>query len=166
MGWQLPLILYAGPCIIWLMFFYQGILMAKSERNYSIPKLTVLLIISLILQLIESHYLFSIRNSGFGIKGTAFIYSSIVLFILFSKQIQVLYESKKNIITTSIEYVGNLSFGIYLIHCYVISIINKLLIVENWGIKWTLTIILSIGIIIFIKFIIPNKYSSKYLGFL
>lgn len=164
-GMQLPLILYAGPCWVWVMFFYQGILMGKNNRKYPIYTLIILLLISFVLQLLESYNLFTYNHPAFGIKASAFIYSSIVLFIVFAKQIQNFYESKKNIIFQIIEYIGKLSFGIYLIHCYLITFISKFIDSWNWGIKCLMTIILSIAFIEFIKLILPNKICSKYLGF-
>lgn len=165
-GIKLPLLLYAGPFCVWIMFFCQGILMGKAERRYSIGALAVFLVLSLILQLIESYYLYGIRGDGFGIKASAFLYSFIIILIFFSKRIQTTYESNPNIISSIIEYVGKISFGIYLIHMYIVMVINKYTDVENWGIKWLLTIILSMTVIYSAKKLLPNKITSKYLGFL
>ena len=163
---QLPLILYAGPFIIWIMFYVQGIYMSRVSRNYSCRILFMVLMLCIFLQIIESKYLFSLSGRGFGIKGSAFIYSSIVLAILFAKKSQNLYEQRKNIVFTLIEYIGKISFGIYLIHCYVIKLINHFIGLENWGGKWVLTMILSMTIIYSVKKLLPNMFASKYLGFI
>lgn len=165
-GKQLPLILYAGPFWVWIMFFYQGIIMGRSQRNYPIIVLIALLLVSLVLQAIESYYLYDTGRSGFGIKATAFIYSLIVIFILFSKQCQKLYESNKNKLFSIIEYIGKLSFGIYLIHCYFIIPINKIIGIDFWAFKWLLTLAISICFIQLVKWVLPYKICTKYLGFL
>ena len=166
MGFHWPLILYAGPFWVWIMFFHQGIIMGKSDRNYPVLKLLILILVFIILQVIESSYIYKINGVGFGIKATAFLYSSFVLWLLFSKRIQSLYESRKNFFFTLIEYIGKLSFGIYLIHCYVISLIGKLVGLESWGIKWFITVVLTVTIIHIVKITLPFKFISKYLGFL
>ena len=165
-GAELPLILYAGPFWVWIIFFYQGIYMGNSKRKYPIYTLIILLILTFILQLLESYYLYSNNHHAFGIKATAFIYSSIVLLILFSKQAQDFYESRKYMIFSIIEYIGKKSFGIYLIHCYIIRFAYGFIYSLNWGIKCLLTVVLSIVVIELIKLILPNKICSKYLGFL
>lgn len=166
-GSQLPLIFYAGPFWIWIMFFYQGIIMGRSERNYSITTLVVLLLIAISLQLVESWYLFNYGSASYGIKASAYIYSSIVLFILFSKKAETFYETNKNIVFSFIEYIGRLSFGIYLIHCYFITfIINRIIGNEYWGIRCFCTILCSIFFIEIIKKVVPNRFCTKYLGFL
>lgn len=165
-GMKLPLIFYAGPCLVWIMFFCQGILMGKTKRDYTISILLLLLVLSLILQLIESYYLYAIRGDGFGIKASAFLYSFIVILILFAKKSQAFYESNNNKFLSFIEYIGKISFGIYLIHMYVIRLVNKFIGFENWGIKWFLALVLSMAIIYGVKQILPDKFASKYLGFL
>lgn len=163
---RLPLILYAGPCLVWIMFFCQGILMGKTKRDYAISILLLLLVLSLILQLVESYYLYAIRGDGFGIKASAFLYSFIIILILFAKKSQAFYESNNNKFFSFIEYIGKISFGIYLIHMYAIRLVNKFIGVENWGLKWFITIISSMIVISCVKKLLPNKFTSKYLGFL
>lgn len=165
-GLKLPLILYAGPFCVWILFFCQGILMGKMNRNYTISILLLLLVLSFILQLIESYYLYAIRSDGFGIKASAFLYSFIIILILFAKKSQAFYESNNNKFLSFIEYIGKISFGIYLIHMYVIILVNKLIGIENWSLKWFITILSSMIIIYCVKKLLPNKFTSKYLGFL
>ena len=165
-GLKLPLILYAGPFCVWILFFCQGILMGKTNRNYPIFMLVILLIISLLLQIIESNYLYDLREDGFGIKASAFLYSSIIVFILFAKKSQMFYESKTNVFFSLVEYIGKISFGIYLIHMYIIMMISKSIGIEHWGIKWFLTLIFSMAVVYSVKKLLPNKFTSKYLGFL
>ena len=49
---------------------------------------------------------------------------------------------------------------------YVIRLVNKFIGVENWGIKCFLALVLSMAIIYGVKQILPDKFASKYLGFL
>ena len=163
-GIKLPLLLFAGPFYVWIMFFCQGILMGKLKRNYPIFILAILLIIALILQLIESYFLYGIREGGLGIKASAFIYSTIVIFIAFSKKCQMLYESNSNFLFSLVEYLGKISFGIYLIHMYIIMVINKFIGIEYWSVKFILRFMTSVVVIYCVKRLLPSI--SKYLGFL
>lgn len=166
-GVKLPLLLYAGPFCVWIMFFCQGILMGKTERRYPVGVLIASLVFSLILQLIECYYLCGIRGDGFGIKASAFLYSFIIILIFFSRRIQIAYESNSpNIISSIIEYVGKISFGIYLIHMYIVKVFSKFIGIDNWGIKWLLVMMFSMAVIYSMKKLLPNKITSKYLGFL
>lgn len=140
--------------------------MGKTKRDYAISILLLLLVLSLILQLVESYYLYAIRGDGFGIKASAFLYSFIIILILFAKKSQAFYESNNNKFFSLIEYIGKISFGIYLIHMYAIRLVNKFIGVENWGLKWFITIISSMIVISCVKKLLPNKFTSKYLGFL
>ena len=141
--------------------------MGKTERRYPVGVLIASLVFSLILQLIECYYLCGIRGDGFGIKASAFLYSFIIILIFFSRRIQIAYESNSpNIISSIIEYVGKISFGIYLIHMYIVKVFSKFIGIDNWGIKWLLVMMFSMAVIYSMKKLLPNKITSKYLGFL
>ena len=163
---QLPLILYAGPFIMWTMFYVQGIYISRMNRDYSYWILLLVLLLCILLQIIESKYLFALSGRGFGIKASAYIYSTVIIFLLFSQRLQHKYESKKNLIKRFIEYIGQISFGIYLIHMFVLSLVSKYFDIQNWIINWGIVLTFTILIIQILKAIFPAKITGKYLGIL
>ena len=163
---QLPLILYAGPFIMWTMFYVQGIYISRMNRNYSYCFFLMVLLLCILLQIIESKYLFTLTGRGFGIKASAYIYSIVVIFLLFSQRLQYMYECKKHFIKRFIEYIGQMSFGIYLIHMFVVLLVSKYLDIHNWIINWGIVLVFTILIIQILKAIFPAKITRKYLGIL
>lgn len=163
---QLPLILYAGPFIMWTMFYVQGIYISRMNRNYSYWVLLMVLLLCILLQIIESKYLFTLTGRGLGIKASAYIYSIVVIFLLFSQRLQYMYECKKHFIKRFIEYIGQMSFGIYLIHMFVVLLVSKYLDIHNWIINWGIVLVFTILIIQILKAIFPAKITRKYLGIL
>lgn len=161
---NVPLIVYAGPIITWIIFFFMGVKLSKSERDYNIKILYVLIPISVILCIIESYMLqiYTCGVKGFGIKLSTYIYSALMVLLLFSKQ----FEEKFNanlILNRIITYIGSISFGLYLLHCYFITIIFRYIDVDNYFIRWGIISICSIMFVIALKKIIPSKH-YKLLG--
>jgi len=81
-------------------------------------------LIGLFISIAETYYIFNFTDSfqGLGIKIGAFIYSFAIILLLFSLE----YEpKKKNIFWRLMAYIGRISFGIYLIHMYILSYIVR-----------------------------------------
>lgn len=159
---QLPLVVRVGPFVYWIVFFALGIELSNRKRNYSLILPIILLVIGFVTQLYETHYLMDLDKGGIGIKVSAWIYASGTILILFSRKLEILYK-ERTIITKAVRYVGELSFGLYLIHCYFITVINHFLPLLNWGYKGIMTVILSILFIVCCKKIFPKL--SKLIGF-
>lgn len=159
----LPLILYAGPCVTWLVFFCLGIYLGRNERNYRIKPLIVGLLFSIILMIIESYILDSFGKSGYGLKPSVYIYSLFVILILFSKKLQDAFDEEL-LINKCISYIGKISFGIYLIHYYLIMIIAILPIEHIWIVRWLSAMLMTVLTIKVAEKILPNKI-LKYIGF-
>lgn len=162
MNLSIPLLIYAGSFPLWIMFFGLGIYLSKRQRDYNLKLVLVLVIIGLGLSYLESYYLNTHYHGGFGIKPSVFIYSFSVILFLFSSKLERAYSST-SLINRAIQCIGDHSFGVYLIHCYLISAISKLNL-DFWGIKVLLVIIASVCIVKFGKRQFPSM-SSKYLGF-
>lgn len=161
---NLPLIVYAGPVITWIIFFYMGIELSKFERDYNITILYILIPICIILCIIES-YMLQIHTQGikgFGIKLSMYIYSALMILLLFSKRFEEKFKSNL-ILNRIITYIGSISFGLYLLHCYFITIIFRYIDVENYFFRWGIVSVCSIMFVIALKKIIPSKY-YKLLG--
>ena len=162
-GKGIPLILYAGPLPCWLMFFVLGVMIGhKPERNYSIILPMVIAILGFILSVIGTDYLLDHYGKGVGIKPSSFIYSAGMIFLMFSNKVENLIR-RTGAIYRFIIWIGSLSFGIYLIHCYFISFCVRRLPINSWLLQWSLTLFLTVVFILIIRKLLPTKY-HKYLG--
>lgn len=162
-GKGIPLILYAGPLPCWLMFFVLGVLIGhKPERTYFIILPVVVSIIGFKLSVMESNYLLDHYGKGVGIKPSSFIYSAGMVFLMFSNKMEYLF-SRTGIIYRFIIWLGSLSFGIYLIHCYFVSFFVKRLPIDSWLMEWAFSIFLTVVFILILRKLLPIKY-HKYLG--
>ena len=162
-GKGIPLILYAGPLPCWLMFFVLGVMIGhKPERNYSIILPMVISILGFILSVIESDYLLDHYGKGVGIKPSSYIYSAGMIFLMFSNKVENLIR-RTGAIYRFIIWIGSLSFGIYLVHCYFISFFVKRLPIDSWLLQWSLALFLTVVFILILRKLLPTKY-HKYLG--
>ena len=162
-GKGIPLILYAGPLPCWLMFFVLGVMIGhKPERNYSIILPMVIAILGFILSVIETDYLLDHYGKGVGIKPSSFIYSAGMIFLMFSNKVENLIR-RTGAIYRFMIWIGSLSFGIYLIHCYFISFFVKRLPIDSWLLQWSLALFLTVVFILILRKLLPTKY-HKYLG--
>ena len=162
-GKGIPLILYAGPLPCWLMFFVLGVMIGhKPERNYSIILPMVIAILGFILSVIETDYLLDHYGKGVGIKPSSYIYSAGMIFLMFSNKVENLIR-RTGAIYRFIIWIGSLSFGIYLVHCYFISFFVKRLPIDSWLLQWSLALFLTVVFILILRKLLPTKY-HKYLG--
>lgn len=156
-GVELPLIVYAGPFPVWCVFFAMGCYLRKCRREYSLYVPVILLFICIALQYGETSFWNLNYGGGFGIKLSAFVYSITVITALFSKKAECLY--KRNFITKAIEYIGSISFTIYLYHLFTTISFGMLHINQtSWLIRWAVCLILTIVAIEILKKIVPPKF--------
>lgn len=161
--YNLSLLRKAGPFPIWIVFFCLGIYLGKmQERNYSIFPWFIMLLLGIIISFIETKWLYQSYHTGFGIKISTHIYSFAVIVLLFSNKIQKIFN-EKSFLFNIITYLGRISFGIYLIHLYLIDAFRVLHLNFGWILSTTIIIIFTITFIYTIKKYFP-KYSN-YLGF-
>ena len=161
-GMQLPLIIYAGPFITWFVFFMLGVYYSSSKINYTVKQAIAVIIFGLGLECIETYWLNTNYGGGYGIKLSAFIYSIGIVMLILSPKVKAAYKSNK--ITSIVAYIGNISFGLYLIHCFVIMGVNYLLPTHSWVLSWMLVVILTSMLIASARKILPHRL-NKYLGF-
>lgn len=160
---KLPLIVYAGPFTTWLVFFYVGVILSKSERTYNIRRYFCLLPVSVIAMMVEAYLLDMNGQNGAGLKPTVYIFSLLMILILFSKQVQELYN-ENNTLNQIISYIGRISFGVYLIHCIVLMILSHIINTNVWVVRWFLAATISILIIMISRRFMPERV-NKYIGF-
>lgn len=101
-------------------------------------------------------------QTALGIKLSSFIFSAGVIWLFFSSKLEKSYRENK--VMKFINWIGGISFGIYLLHCYVIIAVNKLFPQIGWLEKWALVLSVAILLIWIAKSLFP-KFSVKYLGF-
>ncbi len=157
-----PLIIYAGPFPLWIVFFFMGIYFSRHSRNYRMIWPLIVIIIGFVLQILEYKYWLDRGQVALGIKLSSFIFSFGVMWLLFSRKVESKYTD--NILIKSINWIGGISFGIYLLHCYMIMVTDRLFPGISWAFKWLFVLSLTILIIWISKLIFP-KISNKYLGF-
>lgn len=162
---DLPLLLYAGPFPVWILFFVMGVYFSKHNRNYSLLLPSLLVIVGFILQIIEYIYWINKGQMALGIKSSSFVFSTGVIWLLFSKRFENSYSKKCTYpIFKVINWIGGISFGIYLLHCHIISLENKFFSHMSWMWSWIFVLSISILVIWIARAMFPG-FSKKYLGF-
>ena len=161
-GLQIPMIMFAGPFVTWFVFFMLGVYYSSSKINYTVKQTIAVIVFGFVLECIETYWLNTNYGGGYGIKLSAFIYSAGVVMLILSPKVKAAYKSSK--LTSIIAYIGNISFGVYLIHCFVIKGVNYLLPIHNWALSWLLVVIITSIVIIAARKILPHGL-NKYLGF-
>ena len=161
-GIHAPLFVYAGPLFVWLIFFVLGFILSNIERSYNMRIPLLVIILGLILEVIESYYLLPLNGVGFGIKLSAFVYSSGIILLLFSDRVILLCDNNC-VCYRLLRLVGELSFGIYLIHYQWIILLRKLFWPNIWSVRWCMTLLCTICSLILLKKCLPEKV-NRYLG--
>ena len=160
---RFPLIVFAGPVIVWLIFFWIGVFLSRRERDYKIGKIFIGVLLSFVLMLIETKYRHEATGGGYGIKPSSFIFSFLMILLLFSKRIEHKYVKDK-VINKALIVVGDYSFSIYLIHCFVITIVFHFVTISNWIVRWTIVVAITMLFICLVRKVLPNK-CLKIIGF-
>lgn len=171
MGNEIPLIIYGGSLLTWLIFPVLGMYIASkgtpTKLNFNLIGLVSALIISVLVS-ISIYYNFGDINNGVSaVKVSSFLYSVFAILCLLA--IRPLLSKSK-----FFEKAGHFSFGIYFSHMLFLSPINRCLRdvmpIELYSNVFTQLIIafgvfllaFSLGLIL-IK--INKEFSSKYLGY-
>ena len=164
LGTKLPLIVYAGSCLLWLWFFIIGCKLSQSDRQYGMMVPIVVSLIGLIASFFEGSYLIENYAGGAGIKPTSFVFSAGMCYLSLSTSMEKLYDSINCKISNVIEYLGKNSFALYLLHIHVVKYTHSVLdITHSWTLYFLVVLILSILLIEIIKNLIPSKF-QYYLG--
>ena len=162
-GVFLPLIIYAGPFTTWFVFFMLGVYYATSTVKDSVKYSILIGIAGLIFSFVETYWQNVNFGEGYGIKFSSYIYSIGVVMFLLTPKMKTRYKSNK--LTSLIAYIGSISFGIYLIHCFFIPLVKHVLPVHSWVLSWTIVLMITSLVIMVARKVLPQKV-NKYLGFL
>ena len=158
-----PLIVFAGPVIVWLIFFWQGVYLSRNRRDYSVMWIAIGLAISFVLMVIETYFRHEATGGGYGIKPSSFLFSFLMILLFFSKRLEQRYKAD-NIINIALTVVGNYSFPLYLIHCFVIVFVSHFIPVSFWIARWAMVVVITM-LIIFVTRRILSKRLLKIIGF-
>jgi peptidoglycan/LPS O-acetylase OafA/YrhL len=121
------------------------------------------MILGLLACVLETKWLYGFHENGIGAtKISALVFSCSTVMFLFNEKTQSFLESNK-FWYKSLVYVGELSFGIYLIHKYILDYIIAPNINDTF-LRAIITLISSVVIITLIKKILPSTI-SRLLGF-
>ena len=162
---NIPLIAFAGPFPLWIAFFCEGIYIGKNGRDYKIWPIAVLAILSLVFAVIEARFLYSLDGGGLGVKLSSFLFSFFAVLLFFSSKTEKIFV-KLGWLYRLFIWVGGLSFGIYLCHCYFVtglSVINLPPFLNFWFVKWAIILLSSSLVVAIGKKYFP--WTVKYLGF-
>lgn len=163
-GYALPLIVYAGGFPVWLIFFVIGMHLGKIQRDYKIIPWICSIIFFLILSFTETKYLYGFNHGGFAIKVSSHLYSLSIIMLLFSQRVETYFSKVNNPLYRFTVYIGSLSFGIYLIHCFFIIALRRYFEIDlGWFLSTITVLLLSMGFIYIVKKIFPHL--SIYWGF-
>lgn len=160
-GLPLGLITILGYAPLWVGFFILGIYLSRhSTREYDIKSLFILLLSALCISVIETNLWSSAMGEHYGYKFSSFIFSYILILILFSKKAEVFFGEVKGFLCGRIIFVGKISFGIYLLHNLLIPFLQF----GGWAVNWTMVLLVTMLAIVIIKSLFP-AFAKKYLGF-
>lgn len=161
---ELPLIL-RGSAPVMLLFFYMGIFLSKYSRDYSLWIPVALMIVGLITGLIQMDYIETYTDMpGQGQKITLFLFDVGFILLCMSKKCEYCYSN--NWFNRFILFIGEMSFGIYFTHIYIIWFSDRIFpsLREDWVTLWISSLLITILIIHITKKLAP-KFSLKYLGY-
>ncbi len=159
---RLPLIFYAGPFPVWIIFFVMGGALAYVSRDYGFKIPVVILVVGMVAQYFEAKFLNGLTGGGFGIKLSSFIYSAALILILFSKKLEDSYDPTSRL-SILFEKTGLISFGIYLTHCHFIKLLRAFSPYHTWLTDTLITLAASILLVLLLKKILPSTV-SRHLG--
>ena len=75
-GLDLPILLYAGPFPVWILFFVLGWVLSCASMDYGLVSPAIICLIAIVAQYYEGRFIHNLCfGAGLGIKLTSFIYS-------------------------------------------------------------------------------------------
>ena len=168
----LPLLLYGGPILCFIVYFSLGASMQLDNKKSSVNICLVLfgIGVSLCASCAESYFIMEKTNSlsGSGLKPSAVLFSIFICSLLYSDFCSGKYLSNK--ITKFFSDLGRYSYGIYLLHIYFIVLFNKFF--KNyftgsglffWIILTMIVLFISYAILFAVKKFFP-KFSRFCMG--
>ncbi len=160
-------LIWNDSCLGWFTFYYLGLILGNNilEKKYSLRLLAFLYIASIIIQMAEGYVWLSLgeENCGTQIKLSSLLTSSLFLLMVYTiLKNNVLFETKNKLL----RMIGDYSFGIYLCHIMVKSLLNHYLPIYQsipYPINSFIVVLLSL-LCCYIGNIICGERVSKWIG--
>ncbi len=162
-GYPLPLLIYAAPFPVYGFFFVLGVWLSRQPRNYRLLPLISGTVAALVLSVAEAWWQYGFHGGGLGLKMSTHLYSTFLILLLFSRRLQNAYTGQ-SFIARIVRKIGEVSFGVYLIHCYFIAVLIKLWPSGNWFLTWLIVTGATVTVILAVRRIAPN-FAERWLGF-
>ena len=151
-------------CLGWFTYFYMGYVLGRgiptNSGKITTPKLTMMYIISLLLQIIEGYCYLALgeKNCGTQLKLSALLTGMIFVNLAF----RYIIDEKKDSIKI-FNILGNCSFGIYFSHLAVMSVLKKVPYYKNTIFPVNAFIVLlSCSIFVFVGRRVLGKYAKFF----
>lgn len=154
-GYGMSSIEKGGLFPVWLVFFVIGIYVGNmKERTYRLWPWILLVLAGLALSSFETKWVYPLHHIGYGIKPSTHLYSLAVIMFLFSQRMQDWFTSS-NWIFKTLAYLGRISFGVYLVHCFFIMFIVHFVHL-NWILLTVMTLVLTVVFIYVTQRVVPR----------
>ncbi|MBR3836099.1 MAG: acyltransferase [Clostridia bacterium] len=157
-------ILMSISCLGWFTYFYLGYLVGNKliSINATATKITLLWMLSILLQILEGYYYYTLgyENCGTQLKLTSIISGALFALMAYN---YVIHGAVRNI--KVLELLGDNSFGIYFSHLAVMAVIEHIPVYTSYvtyPITAVITIVLTTICVLLGKRVL-GKY-SKYLA--
>lgn len=160
-----PLLLYLGPFYLFGFYYVLGIWLRKHENKSYFKIGLILAILGYLVEIAEQcYYMNEYNQHGFDLQAGMFIYCLGIILIFVSRKLSEIF--RKNKFTNAIAWIGEVSFGVYLMHVYLIKIVISFMGDKDpWILSWGLSLLLTMLIIWCVKKLLPQRFTFKYLGF-
>lgn len=150
-----------GPFVYWIVFYYIGIKLSMSNRDYGIKIPLVLIIIGFVAQMIETYFLMSLGHFGIGIKVSAWIYAAGMVLFFFSNKVELAMSKVQGWAFRKVVTIGRFSFGIYLLHVYVLIVLSIINGRNIWLVNFCIVVAISLLFLYSLLLIIPDNYIKR-----
>ena len=144
------------------LFYFRNVAVKKNNQNV-LPLGLSLSTIGLVLQMCESYYYLGLGGWGLGIKFSSFIFSAGMILCLMSRKNLSIY--RRSAVVCGLAWLEKVSFGVYLIHPYVIKALAHSVNHTLWIIEWGQTLFVTLMVIVLFRLILPHRLTFRYLGF-
>lgn len=162
-GHQVSLFFECAPFVMWLAYPALGYYIGKGGRDYKLYPWIIIMALGLIACVVETKWLYGFHQNGIGAtKISSLVFSFCAIMVLFNKKTQTQLQSNHWLYKLLVR-VGEISFGIYLIHKYFLDYLIAPAFNDTF-IRAFITLILSVAFIILFKRIFPNNI-SRIFGF-
>lgn len=162
-GSSLPLLLYAGNCLTWLMFFVLGMFIKLKKIRIKNTLLVGGILFALILSIAETFFWMNngmaVKDAVSAVKLSSFVYSAFIIILLLNTIRNWKVLSK----------LGEFSYAVYLMHMIVL-IFLKTMMAKHLDFNFIQELLLGIVILTICYSIcgafsmINSKIAKKYLG--